>query len=265
MANVLVEETSLSNIASAIREKSGGSATYKPGEMAAAISNLPTGGSSDNEDGLLSDTLINYENATATDIKNNCFANSTTLATATFTNVSNVGSSAFSNCSALTQVSIPNATTIGNSCFSKASKLLTVNLSNAEFLGEYAFRECKAITSINLPQVKALRYWAFYECDKLTKVDLGSCNQFIDGWQFHGCWQLTALILRSNTVCSAPYSVIDSSNGALSNTRFSNHNKGWGYVYVPRALVSNYKSATNWAVIEDCIRAIEDYPDITGG
>lgn len=49
MANVLVEETSLSNIASAIREKSGGSATYKPGEMAAAISNLPTGGSSEDE------------------------------------------------------------------------------------------------------------------------------------------------------------------------------------------------------------------------
>ena len=265
MANVLVEETSLSNIASAIREKNGGSATYKPGEMAAAISNLPTGGSSDNEDGLLSDTLINYENGTATDIKNNCFANSTTLATATFTNVSNVGSSAFSNCSALTQINLPNATTIGNSCFSNASKLLTVNLSNAESLGEYVFNRCKTITSINLPQVKALKFWAFYECEKLAKVDLGSCNQFIDGWQFYGCGQLTALILRSNTVCSAPYSVIDSSNGALSNTRFSNHNKGWGYVYVPRALVNSYKSATNWAVIEECIRAIEDYPDITGG
>lgn len=151
MANVLVEETSLSNIASAIREKNGGSATYKPGEMAAAISNLPTGGSSDNEDGLLSDTLVNYENVTATDIKNNCFANSTTLATATFTNVSNVGLSAFSNCSALTQINLPNATTIGNSCFFKDSKLSTVNLSNVETLGEHAFRECKAITSINLP------------------------------------------------------------------------------------------------------------------
>ena len=51
MANVLVEETSLSNIASAIREKNGGSATYKPGEMAAAISNLPIG--SGNEDEIL--------------------------------------------------------------------------------------------------------------------------------------------------------------------------------------------------------------------
>ena len=44
MANVLVEETSLSNIASAIRGKNGSTAVYKPGEMAAAISNLPTGG-----------------------------------------------------------------------------------------------------------------------------------------------------------------------------------------------------------------------------
>lgn len=44
MANVLVEETSLSNIASAIRVKNGSTALYKPGEMAAAITNLPTGG-----------------------------------------------------------------------------------------------------------------------------------------------------------------------------------------------------------------------------
>lgn len=44
MANVLVEETSLSNIASAIRVKNGSTAVYKPGEMAAAITNLPMGG-----------------------------------------------------------------------------------------------------------------------------------------------------------------------------------------------------------------------------
>lgn len=46
MANVLVNEQSLSDIATAIREKNGEATTYKPGEMAAAISNLPTGGGS---------------------------------------------------------------------------------------------------------------------------------------------------------------------------------------------------------------------------
>ena len=70
MANVLVEETSLSNIASAIRVKNGSTAVYKPGEMAAAITNLPTGGSGGgNDDGFLMDTLVNYENTTATKIK----------------------------------------------------------------------------------------------------------------------------------------------------------------------------------------------------
>ena len=37
------------------------------------------------------------------------------------------------------------------------------------------------------------------------------------------------------------------------------------YVYVPKALVGAYKSATNWSTYANQIRAIEDYPDITGG
>ena len=39
---------------------------------------------------------------------------------------------------------------------------------------------------------------------------------------------------------------------------------GTGYVYVPSALVDSYKSATNWSTYADQIRAIENYPDITG-
>ena len=43
MANVLVNETSLTNIANAIRNQNGTSTKYKPSEMAAAISNIQTG------------------------------------------------------------------------------------------------------------------------------------------------------------------------------------------------------------------------------
>lgn len=46
MANVLVEETSLQNIANSIREKTGTEDTYKPSEMANAISGIETGGGS---------------------------------------------------------------------------------------------------------------------------------------------------------------------------------------------------------------------------
>lgn len=47
MANVLVEETSLTAIANSIRGKNGTTNTYKPGEMPAAIDAIETGGVSE--------------------------------------------------------------------------------------------------------------------------------------------------------------------------------------------------------------------------
>ena len=44
MANVLVQESSLINIADAIREKNGSTDLYKPSEMAEAIKNINIGG-----------------------------------------------------------------------------------------------------------------------------------------------------------------------------------------------------------------------------
>ena len=44
MANVLVNDTSLTAIGNAIREKNGETTLYKPAEMATAITNLPSGG-----------------------------------------------------------------------------------------------------------------------------------------------------------------------------------------------------------------------------
>ena len=59
MAKVLVTDTHLTNIADAIRDKKGTSDTYKPSEMANAISNIETGGggNTDIEDGLVMRTL----------------------------------------------------------------------------------------------------------------------------------------------------------------------------------------------------------------
>lgn len=49
MANVLVQDTSLTAIADAIRAKNGEATLYKPSEMAAAITAIPTGGGSGGE------------------------------------------------------------------------------------------------------------------------------------------------------------------------------------------------------------------------
>lgn len=47
MANVIINDTHLTNIADAIREKTGTSDTYKPGEMATAIAAIEAGGGGD--------------------------------------------------------------------------------------------------------------------------------------------------------------------------------------------------------------------------
>lgn len=65
MANVLVNEQSLTDIATAIRAKNGEETTYKPGEMAAAISNLPTGGG-----GNLQYVVLTPATTTTLDISN---------------------------------------------------------------------------------------------------------------------------------------------------------------------------------------------------
>lgn len=53
MGNVLVQESSLQAIATAIRAKNGSSDTYRPREMAAAIGAIPTGGGGNLPSGLL--------------------------------------------------------------------------------------------------------------------------------------------------------------------------------------------------------------------
>ena len=40
---------------------------------------------------------------------------------------------------------------------------------------------------------------------------------------------------------------------------------GTGYIYVPKALIEDYKVATNWITFAEQFRAIEDYPEICGG
>ena len=68
MANVLVQDSSLTAIADAIRSKNGTTNTYKPGEMADAITNLPSGGGDSDspftaEDFTFTGNLSGFNNA----------------------------------------------------------------------------------------------------------------------------------------------------------------------------------------------------------
>lgn len=100
-------------------------------------------------------------------------------------------------------------------------------------LGTPGFRACTKLKLVDLPKLVSIATYCFYDCSVLK-----------------------TLILRSNTMCTL------ATKEALSNTPIKS---GTGYIYVPRAMVDSYKSATNWSTYAAQIRAIEDYPEITGG
>lgn len=60
MANVIIDDTHLTNIADAIRSKNGSVDTYTPAQMAAAISAIETGGGSSAFNALLASQDGNY-------------------------------------------------------------------------------------------------------------------------------------------------------------------------------------------------------------
>ena len=140
--------------------------------------------------------------------------------------------------------------------FRYSSKLTSVYMPNVVGLNDEVFRECPALESIKLENVRALGGNVFYDCKALKKVELPSAT-YIAGNSFHMASALEALILASTTsLCQL------AGTGAFNNTPIAS---GTGYIYVPSVMVDSYKAATNWTTFADRIRAIEDYPEITGG
>lgn len=148
------------------------------------------------------------------------------------------------------------ATSLRSRACQGATKLATVNLPNVTSMGTYAFYSCAGLTTVHLPMVTSIPSQCFYSCTKLKHADCGQAGS-ISAQAFNACSALTELILRkTGSICT------------LSNVNGVNNSpigKGTGYVYVPSALIENYKTATNWSTFANQFRAIEDYPDICGG
>lgn len=348
MANVLVEEGSLSNIASAIREKNGGSATYKPSEMATAISNLPTGSSSDsnvelkigqglvkrliregrNESSGIPET---YVNTTWDTIGHSAFQDmrfekleyayrphTYEMLHTTFSNVTWIGLYAFSNMAVYSGGysrpyneyppkyviwDFPKVTTVWHHAFYSTQGINTLNfpilthvqedtfsntnlfnlnipnlescergfisnsavktlsfpmLSDVSGSGDLLGNNLKNLTTLELGITNNSYYRLVSNAPDLTKVILPSMTYISDS-MFRYCSNIKTIVF------SNPSNVCTLSNASYLPTQITNTANTTSYIYVPQALLTNYKTATNWATFSSKIRAIEDYPDITGG
>ena len=146
-------------------------------------------------------------------------------------------------------------TSVGMYAFYACSELNSVELASATSIGRSAFRYCYMLEDVRLPVAETIDSYALGYCNVLTRVDLPAATS-LASQVFYKDASLNTLILRSETVCTL------ANTNALTDTLIA---EGTGYIYVPAALVDEYKSATNWSTYADQFRAIEDYPDITGG
>lgn len=222
------------NIANAITAKGGTvGAGDGFGDFAADIGTITGGGGS--LDARIDGTLTSVSSSVSA-IKEYALYGCKNVTSAVFSNATNIDGYALAYMDNLTTASIP-------------------NVSTASTAG-YQFVYCAKLKTVNMGVLQAVQQYMFNSCMALEKIDLPIVSS-IAGSSFRYCNALTAIILRR----TAGVASLAGTN-ALSNTPIAS---GSGYVYVPAALVESYKVATNWVTYAAKIRAIEDYPAITGG
>ena len=133
------------------------------------------------------------------------------------------------------------ATSVRAYAFYNANKVTGLNLPNVTTVGENAFYSAFGGAVVVLPNVKVCPNFGYAN----VKVADFHSLESIGAAMLDRCYP-SALILRNpNMVCTL--------GGTLA------WSGGPTYIYVPAALLDDYKAATNWSNYAAKLRAIEDY------
>ena len=248
MAKIFIEETSLTAIGDAIREKTGSSELLTvPSGMVEAIAAIETGGGGSSSSAYVSqpvDVLTlrcnnvspwHYSNAEIVDIPTRNLFSGSKIFSIDLPNLKTIGGNSFGN---------------GQETFYQCWDLVNVNLPSLEKVyGSTTFSYCQNLKYINLPKFKeASAYMTFQYDNQLRCCVLPSCTNLNIRF-FSGCTNLRALVLANETMTNLESTNVFEDVPVTGSTGL--------YIYVPSALVDTYKAATNWATFADRIRAIE--------
>lgn len=127
--------------------------------------------------------------------------------------------------------------------------------SDITVVGPYAFLRCLNLTGVVFPNATDIQQYAFQDCKSLERIDFSQLQKS-QSFSFKGDNGLQTIILRNSEV--APTAAGRGFASLLAAVDAM-------YLYVPSALVDSYKTSSYWGDYVNKIRAIEDYPDITGG
>lgn len=175
--------------------------------------------------------------------------------------------------------------------------LTSFSSNSVKTVGSSAFRYCRELKTVNIPSANDISYGIVSLCKKLEKLVVGKADAF-NGWfgdyiddndyssysYFHEYFSNLNTIVIHNDVNVPEWkftTINDDTYDYKIPKRFEATEENSAYIYVPRAMISKYQTATDitgqhpYYTSRECVfhnsnwkkykyRAIEDYPDICG-
>ena len=180
----------------------------------------------------------------ATSLGQYAFFNCASLTAVDLPSATSIDTSAINKCSSLTAVDLPSATSIGGNAFYGCSSLAAVDLPSATSIGASAFYGCSSLAAVDLPSATSIGASAFFECTGVKSASLPSATS-IGSNAFYRCFSLKTFTLGGDKVCA----LVNATVFYLAPLEA---------VYVPDALVDDYKAATNWATYASVIKPLSE-------